>query len=289
MTAGQRPMVVASVAEVRGRVLHYRAGKQRVGLVPTMGALHEGHLRLVRECVASCDACAVSIFVNPTQFGPGEDFDRYPRNLERDLDLLAEHQVDWVFAPPPAEMYRVGHSTMVLPPNVSRRFEGELRPGHFEGVCTIVLKLLHAIPAQVAYFGQKDYQQWLVVRDMVHDLNLDVEIARIATVRDVDGLALSSRNRYLSPDERQSALGISRALQVIAENVLAGETNVGLLTEQLRHTVRQSGIMHVDYAAIVEAESLEDLQTLDRPAVALVAVRVGNTRLIDNQLLHPGT
>lgn len=288
MTNQPRPTVVTSMVEARGLVHQCRAANKRLGLVPTMGALHDGHLRLVRECTTSCEACAVSIFVNPTQFGPGEDFERYPRNLEHDLDLLAAHQVDWVFAPWDGEMYRKGHSTMVQPPKVASRFEGECRPGHFEGVCTIVLKLFHAIPAQVAYFGQKDYQQWLVIRNMVRDLNLDLEIARIATVRDEDGLALSSRNRYLSEDERRSALGISQALRGVADRVLSGESQVASLTAGMQRTMRDAGITHVDYAAIVDAESLDDLDELDRPAVALIAARVGATRLIDNQLLHPG-
>ncbi len=285
MTTKQQPVVATSVNDVRRLVVALQANGKRVGLVPTMGALHEGHLHLVKTCSKSCDACAVSIFVNPAQFGPSEDFERYPRELDRDLELLSAHHVDVVFAPKLEEVYRPGHATFVRAPQHAERFEGEFRPGHFEGVCTVVLKLFHAIPANVSFFGQKDYQQFLVVRKMVQDLNLAMEVTMVPTVRAENGLALSSRNRYLAADEREQALSIHRALRLVADRVASGETNVASLADALRTKLEDGGIRKIDYAAIVCAETLTDLKVLDRPAVALVAAHVGNTRLIDNELL----
>jgi pantoate--beta-alanine ligase len=226
-----------------------------------------------------------TIFVNPAQFGPSEDFSRYPRTLERDLELLADLGCDLVFAPPHDEVYPAGFSTYVEPPAVGATLEGKHRPGHFRGVATVVLKLLNLIPADVAYFGQKDYQQSLVIQHMVRDLNLPVKIAVCPIVREADGLALSSRNRYLSPTERQQALALSRSLKRAEELVRSGQRDAAAIAEAMRRELTNARIERIDYATVADAQSLAELNTLDRPAVALVACFVGTTRLIDNCLL----
>lgn len=256
-----------------------------IGLVPTMGALHEGHLSLVRRAKAECDAVVATIFVNPAQFGPHEDFDKYPRTLERDLELLGQVGCDLVFAPPKDEMYPAGFSTYVEPPAVAAPLEGVCRPGHFRGVATVVLKLLNLVPADVAYFGQKDYQQSLVIQHMARDLNLPIRIAVCPIVRESDGLALSSRNRYLSSAERQQALALSRGLARAESLVRAGERTAAVIVAALRGELAAAGIERIEYATVADAETLEEVRLLDRPAVALVAAFVGATRLIDNTLL----
>jgi pantoate--beta-alanine ligase len=274
----------------RGRELQQsleaaRAAGKRVGLVPTMGALHEGHLSLVRRSREQCDCTAVTIFVNPTQFGPQEDLGRYPRTLDADIEVLANDQVDVVFTPEPDEMYPPGFSTYVQPPQVSLPFEGRCRPGHFRGVATVVLKLFHLAPADIAFFGQKDYQQCLVIQHMARDLDLPVEVRMCPIVRETDGLAMSSRNRYMNEAERQQALALSRGLQVAQQLAAEGERDAAKLADGIRRTLDEAGISRVDYAAIADRESLQEMSRLDRPAVALVAAYVGQTRLIDNCLL----
>ncbi len=259
----------------------------RVGLVPTMGALHEGHLSLVRASQAQCDHTAVTIFVNPTQFGPNEDFSRYPRTMEQDLALLAGEGVELVYCPTLDVMYPQGFSTYIEPPSAAKRLEGELRPGHFRGVCTVVLKLFQAAPADCAFFGRKDFQQALVIRQMTRDLDLATEIVVCPIVRDGDGLALSSRNRYLSPGQREAALGLSRALGAAKEMVATGERNGEALRSQMRTTLLNAGVDSIDYVSISDCESLDELEQLSTPAVALIAARVGTTRLIDNEILTP--
>lgn len=261
-----------------------RAGRT-IGLVPTMGALHEGHLSLVRRAKAECDAVIATIFVNPVQFGPHEDFAKYPRTRERDLELLGQVGCDLVFAPHNDEMYPAGFSTYVEPPAVAAPLEGVCRPGHFRGVATVVLKLFHLLPADVAYFGQKDYQQSLVIEHMVRDLNLPIRIAVCPIVRESDGLALSSRNRYLSAGERSRALALSRGLARAESLVRAGECDAAMVAAALRGELAAAGIERIEYATVADAATLEELTVLDRPAVALVAAFVGTTRLIDNTLL----
>lgn len=281
-----KPAVVDSVAEVRQTIAAARAAGKIIGLVPTMGALHEGHLSLVRASHAECSFTAVTIFVNPTQFGPNEDLDRYPRTWQADLDALAREDVDLVFAPQAAEIYPPGFSTFVEPPAAAAPWDGACRPGHFRGVATVVLKLFHLIPADFAYFGQKDFQQTLVIRRMVADLNLPINIRVCPIVREPDGLAMSSRNVYLSPDQRRSALAISRGLNSAAELARQGEQRPDKLIAAVRQVIDEAGITQIDYIAVADPETLEPLTVVESTAVILVAVHVGQTRLIDNYLIQ---
>jgi pantoate--beta-alanine ligase len=278
--------LITTVSEARAWVLAARREGHTVGLVPTMGALHAGHMSLVTAARAECDRVVVSVFVNPTQFGPGEDYERYPRDLAADLELLRAAGADLVFAPEAAEMYRPGHSTFVEVDRVSRPLEGQHRPTHFRGVATIVLKLFQALPADRAYFGQKDYQQTLVVKRMAADLDVPIEIRVCPTVREPDGLALSSRNRYLSPDERRRALVLSRGLQAARDRVAAGERDAGQLLAELRGMFDAAGVAP-DYLALADPETLAEVSAIDGPTLLAVAARVGSTRLIDNVILRP--
>lgn len=265
---------------------HQREGRH-VGLVPTMGALHEGHVSLVRLAREQADIVVATIFVNPTQFGPQEDFARYPRTLEADLAALASAGCDLVLVPDRDAVYPPGCSTVVEPPSVAVPLEGDCRPGHFRGVTTIVLKLFGMVPADVACFGQKDYQQSLVIRRMVADLNVPIQIVVCPIVREADGLAMSSRNRYLSPDERQRALAISRSLHMAEAAVASGERDAAALIKLIREELSRAGIVRIDYVAVANPETLADKQIIDAPVVALIAAHVGSTRLIDNCLLQP--
>lgn len=262
-----------------------RRNGDRIGLVPTMGALHEGHLSLVRRAKTECDQVVATIFVNPSQFGPNEDFQRYPRTLEADLDLLRGAGCDFVFTPSVEAIYPSGYSTYIDPPQVAHRLEGEFRPGHFRGVATIVLKLFMMLPSDVAYFGRKDYQQVAVISAMVRDLAVPIRIEACETVREQDGLAMSSRNRYLSSSERRRALGLHLALQRAQRMLDEGCNRVQELQDAMRDTLIRSPVDAIDYAVVVDTESLEPLEWVEGRAVALVAARVGATRLIDNQTL----
>lgn len=259
----------------------------RSGLTPTMGALHAGHISLVEASRRECGMTIATIFVNPTQFGPDEDFDRYPRTLDDDLSQLRDAGASVCFVPAVDEMYPSGSSTMIAPPSVSQRWEGECRPGHFAGVATIVMKLLQLAPVDVAFFGSKDFQQARVIQEMVRDLRVAVEIRTCPIVREPDGLALSSRNRYLSSSEREVALGVPRCLQAAADAVSAGEQDPAALSRVMHGALHDVGIQRIDYAEVVDARSLEPLESLDRAAVAIVAAFVGQTRLIDNRELSP--
>jgi pantoate--beta-alanine ligase len=261
-----------------------RAGK-RVGLVPTMGALHAGHLSLVERCRRECDYTVVSIFVNPKQFAPHEDFSKYPRSLEDDLAKLAPLGVDMVFAPTVEDMYPAGFDSYVDAGNLAVPWEGEFRPGHFRGVLTVVLKLFQIVPADLAYFGRKDYQQSLLVRRMVADLNLPMKIVVCPIVRDSDGLALSSRNVFLIAEQRRQALSLSRGLQLAHQRFGDGERSGVKLRELIRQTIAGEPGVEIEYAAVVDPETLVELPRIEKTAVALVAARVGSTRLIDNELL----
>lgn len=271
-------------AAIRRRVLEAKASGRRVGFVPTMGALHAGHVSLVRAA-ADCDDVVVSIFVNPTQFGPGEDFERYPRSLENDCALLAEAGVRWVFAPPVEAIYPAGDATRITVDGPSRRWEGEHRPGHFQGVATVVCKLFMMVPASAAYFGAKDWQQTVVVRRMVQDLAMPIEVVVCPTIREPDGLALSSRNVYLSTEDRTRARALSEGLAAARACWQQGGA-AGAATEALMAPLSREGI-DVDYAAVVDPASLEPLanDACGVPATGIVAGRVGSTRLIDNMLL----
>jgi len=260
-----------------------------VGFVPTMGYLHEGHLSLVRRARTESDHVVVSIFVNPIQFGPGEDYDRYPREPERDLRLLEAEHVDVIFAPTVEEMYPPGFDDWVEVhgPLVSR-IEGAARPGHFRGVTTVVARLFRIIRPHHAYFGQKDAQQLRVIRQMVRDRALPVEIVPLPTIRDMDGLALSSRNVYLSPKEREATLVLPRALALAQEMFQEqGVWDADLVRSSLEQYIRRVPGVNLEYVSIADEETLEELDAIDRPALVLLAARVGFTRLIDNTLLVP--
>ncbi len=282
---------VETIAEVRAAVRTARVQKKLIGFVPTMGALHDGHAALIEACRKEAGFVVVSIFVNPTQFGPDEDFDRYPRTPEADLALCAEAGADVVFQPGVERMYPTGPSaTFVEVPGLSSALEGAARPGHFRGVATVVLKLLNIVGPDVAHFGEKDYQQLLVIRRLVADLNVPVEIHGVPTVREPDGLALSSRNRYLDADDRRAAAVLWRALQEATTAVAAGEREADRVRQILRTAVESEGRTRLEYAEVADAATLEPLAILEpgRPARALLAARVGPARLIDNAALPTG-
>jgi pantoate--beta-alanine ligase len=258
-----------------------------LGLVPTMGALHEGHLSLVREARKQCSPIVVSIFVNPKQFGPSEDFQKYPRSLDADVAALENLGVDYVFAPPPEEIYPPGFRTSVTVEGLSDRLEGRSRPGHFRGVATVVLKLFEIVQPRFAYFGRKDAQQVRIIRQMTGDLDLSSEIAVCPIVREPDGLALSSRNAYLSVSERRAATVLYRSLDALRREISAGGRDVLHILAAVRKTIESEPGVALDYAEIVDADTLEPVMALRRTCYALLAARVGNTRLIDNALIEP--
>lgn len=264
-----------------------RAARQRasLGLVPTMGALHAGHISLVRAARAQCDVVAASIFVNPTQFGPNEDFAKYPRTFEQDCALLEAEGVVLVFAPRPDEMYPAGATTFVDVEGIGDRLDGASRPGHFRGVATIVAKLFHVVAPDKAFFGQKDAAQVAVLRRMVRDLNFDLELVVCPIIREPDGLALSSRNRYLSARERTQALVLSRSLDVISATYRAGQKQVAPLLDAGRSVMAMEPDVRVDYLEIVDPDTLLPLSEAASGALVAIAAQVGSTRLIDNTLL----
>jgi pantoate--beta-alanine ligase len=272
--------IARSVAELRRQVGAWRARGERVGLVPTMGALHAGHLALVAAAQAQCRRAVASIFVNPRQFGPHEDFAAYPRPEADDLAKLAAAKADLVWMPPVEEMYPDGFSTTISPGGPAEPLEGAHRPGHFDGVATVVAKLLTQVAPDVAFFGEKDYQQLLVVRRMARDLNLPVEIVGVPTVREPDGLALSSRNVYLSADERRVAPQLHRAMRVAAL-AIAGGTPSGSAIARAILALGEAGFQ-VEYLELRDAETLAPVDALTKPARLLVAAHLGRTRLIDN-------
>ncbi|MGE0607625.1 MAG: pantoate--beta-alanine ligase [Pirellulales bacterium] len=278
-----RPVVVTTRNELRAAVAAARAVGRSIGFVPTMGALHAGHLSLVEAARRDGHFTVVSIFVNPTQFAPGEDFERYPRPLEADLGKLADQNVDLVFAPPTEEIYRPGSGFFVEVGPVGDPLEGRCRPGHFRGVATVVLKLFNLAAPDVAYFGRKDYQQTLVVRRMAEDFDLPVEVRVCPTVREPDGLALSSRNVYLSPTERQQALVLSESLRLARQMVERGERHAAAVLAQMQTLFTARPAVQVEYIALADGGTLADAATIDRGTVALIAARVGRTRLIDNE------
>jgi pantoate--beta-alanine ligase len=267
-----------------------RATGKRLGFVPTMGALHEGHLSLVRAARASCNAVAASIFVNPTQFGPTEDLATYPRSFEQDCKLLEREGVDFVFAPSVEEMYPSGAVTWVIVEGLSQMLDGKSRPGHFRGVTTVVSKLLHILEPDAAFFGQKDAAQVAIIRRMVRDLKLPVEIVVCPIVREPDGLAMSSRNAYLSGEQRKQALVLHRSLIAVQKVIDNGEdTSSTKLTAAAKDVFATEPSVRLDYFEIVNPETLEAIQDIRSGALIAVAAHVGNTRLIDNLLLKPRT
>ena len=250
-----------------------------------MGALHEGHLSLVRASKAECDCTVVTIFVNPSQFGPGEDLDAYPRALEADMAALADCGADFVLVPSEGEVYGPDHATWVEVGSVAQPLEGAHRPSHFRGVATVVLKLFNMVGAQVAYFGQKDYQQALVIKRMVADLDVPIEIRVCPIVREPDGLAMSSRNAYLSPDARQRALVLWKSLCLAGELVEQGQRSARAIAEKMRAVIAMAGDAKIDYIALVDPDTLEPVTVVERPTLVAVAVQIDGTRLIDNCLI----
>jgi len=282
---------VSSPSQMYSISMDERNKGKKVGFVPTMGYLHEGHLSLVRKAKELSDFVVVSIFVNPIQFGPGEDFDRYPRNPERDCQLLRELDVNVVFMPSSTDMYSADHSVFVDETTLSKGLCGAHRPGHFKGVSTVVAKLFNIVQPHVAIFGEKDFQQARIIQRMVRDLNFPIEIVIAPTVREADGLAMSSRNTYLSPAERKKATALFKALSVAREMCQNNITDVSILRESVEETILQHGDkstvipVKIEYIEIVHDETLVPLEKVIHPARMLIAVRIGNTRLIDNILL----
>jgi len=266
-----------------------RAENRIIGLVPTMGALHAGHLSLVQRAKQQCSPVIASLFVNPKQFGPKEDFAKYPRDFESDAEKFSAAGIDSIFAPGPEEMYPPGFRTYVTVEALSERLEGRSRPGHFRGVTTVVLKLLEIVQPHFAYFGRKDAQQARIISQMMRDLNLDSEIVVCPIVREPDGLALSSRNAYLAPDERRAATVLHRALTAARDELSAGVRDALQLRTVLHRVLDSEPLAAVDYAEIVDAESFEPVIRIARPCYVLLAVFFGKTRLIDNLYIEPAS
>lgn len=259
--------------------------KGRVGLVPTMGFLHDGHLSLVRRARQECDCVLASIYVNPTQFGPNEDFSAYPRDVERDLNLLKENGTDLVWIPTDADMYPKGFQTFVVVEEITKVLEGAMRPTHFRGVSTVVAKLFNSVQPDVAYFGQKDAQQVAVLKQMVSDLNFNLEMVVCPIVREKDGLALSSRNTYLDTDQRKSALVLSRSLKEARKLFASGERDVNAIRQRMDEVFSSEPIAKVQYISLADPTSLLELESISESALVSMAVYIGKTRLIDNTVL----
>jgi pantoate--beta-alanine ligase len=268
--------------DLRQAIAPWRTAGERVGFVPTMGALHAGHLSLVRLARAHADRVVASVFVNPAQFGPNEDFNRYPRQPETDAAMLETAGCDLLFLPEVATIYPPGNATFVEPAGAAEGLEGACRPGHFRGVATVVCALFNLVRADVAVFGEKDAQQLAVIRQMVRDLHLPVEIVPAPTIREVDGLAMSSRNVYLSPEERRAATVLHRALRAAETAISQGERRGDAVRERLREVLNTEPLAHVEYAEVVSADSFQPVETLSGRLVLPLAVRIGRTRLIDN-------
>lgn len=278
--------VITAISDMQLLAESLRTEGKRIGFVPTMGFLHEGHLSLIRKAREDCDVVAVSIFVNPTQFGPGEDLDRYPRDAEGDREKCASAGVDILFMPTVAEMYPAEPTVFVAVEGVSDILEGAARPGHFRGVATVVAKLFNMVKPHRVYFGQKDFQQCVVIKRMVSGLNMDVEVIVLPTVREADGLAMSSRNSYLSVEERRAATVLFKALTTARDLFRAGATEPEKLKNKMRAVILQGGpAITIDYVEIADAEDLAPLSTASEGMVLLVAARLGRTRLIDNLLV----
>ncbi len=274
--------IINTIAEIKAL---RRQISSSLGLVPTMGYLHEGHLSLVRQARAENEVLIVSIFVNPTQFSPTEDYAAYPRDTERDLALLRKERTDFVFMPSVEEMYPKDFNSWVKVNGITERLEGASRPGHFQGVTTVVAKLFNIVEPTRAYFGQKDAQQAMVIKKMVAELNMNVAVIVLPTIREKDGLAMSSRNIYLSPEERQAATILFKALTLAQKLYNNGERNAEYIRQQMVTLINEEPLAKIDYVSIADQNTLEELPTIDRPALTSLAVRIGKTRLIDNILL----
>jgi len=277
---------INKAAEMQDAVNREKSVGKTVGLVPTMGFLHQGHLSLVRESLKRADVTVVSIFVNPTQFGPKEDFKDYPRDIKRDAEILEKEGIDYLFFPGNEEMYPEEYKTYVEVHDLQDKLCGRSRPGHFRGVCTVVLKLFNIIEPDFAYFGQKDAQQAIILNRMAQDLNLKVKVEALPIVREEDGLALSSRNTYLSQEERRAALVLSKSLDEARQMVENGERNAGRVMNRMREMIDQERLARIDYVEIVDAKNLDPVNIIEKEALAALAVFVGKVRLIDNTILR---
>ena len=274
--------LIRKIDEMR-KYVRERKNKKLIGFVPTMGYLHEGHLSLIRKARRECDEVIVSIFVNPTQFGRGEDYHSYPRDLKRDIALSEKEKVDVIFAPSVEEMYPEGYSTFVqVEGRLSSVLEGASRPGHFRGVCTVLVKLFNIINPDISFFGEKDFQQALIVKKMVEDLNIDTRIVLLPTVREEDGLAMSSRNSYFNEEERKAAIILYRSLKKAKEWIDQGERNSFRIIQKMKDFIAKEPLARIDYIAIVDSKSLEEVEQVERGNLIALAVYIGKVRLIDN-------
>lgn len=278
--------IIEKIVAMKEVVNSLKLEARTIGLVPTMGFLHQGHLSLVRESLRQADQTVVSIFVNPTQFGPAEDYQQYPRDLERDARILEKEGVNFIFAPGVREMYPEGYKTYVQVEKLQDRLCGRSRPGHFRGVCTVVLKLFNIVKPDLAFFGQKDAQQAIILKKMVKDLDLDVKIKVLPIVRDKDGLALSSRNTYLDSSQRKAALSLSRSLKEAEKMIEKGERRPEKIIKKIKEIIKKEPMARLDYAEIVDLEELNPVPEIDQDVLIALAVFIGRVRLIDNTIIH---
>ena len=279
--------IIETVRSMQARSDAWRSAGETIALVPTMGAFHEAHLSLMREGRRRADRLVVSLFVNPTQFGPGEDYDAYPRDLEADLKSTDGIGLDVLFHPSAGEMYPAGYATSVEVEELTETLCGPNRPGHFRGVATVVAKLFQAVRPHVAVFGEKDFQQLAVIRRMAADLHFEIEIVGMPIVREEDGLAMSSRNMYLSADERKTALSLSRSLDIACRMIADGERDAPAIVERLRKEIESAGPCTIDYVSVADPETMAYKTTVDGPVLVVLAVKVGRARLIDNTVVAP--
>lgn len=277
---------INTAAEMQDAMSREKSLGKTIGFVPTMGFLHQGHLSLVRESLKKAKVTVVSIFVNPTQFGPQEDFKDYPRDIRRDTEILEKEGVDYLFVPGDEEMYPEGYKTYVEVSGLEDKLCGRSRPGHFRGVCTVVLKLFNIVEPDFAFFGQKDAQQAIILKRMAADLNLKVKVEALPIVREEDGLALSSRNTYLSQDERRAALVLSRSLDEARQMVENGERDADRIINRMREMIAREPLARIDYVEIVDRDNLDPVNSIEKEALAALAVFVGKVRLIDNAILR---
>ena len=279
--------IINTIAEIRDVVVRIKKDGRIIGLVPTMGYFHEGHLSLIRQARRDCDVLIVSIFVNPTQFGAGEDYKTYPGDLSRDCRLAEKENVDYIFAPGVSEMYAPDHAGFVEVESLSKTMCGKSRPTHFRGVTTVVAKLFNLIQPDIAYFGQKDAQQAVIIRKMVSDLNMNLEIRVLPIVREEDGLAMSSRNKYLSAEERKSATVLYKALLKAQDEIAGGERDAANVSKKVTEMIQSEKPARLDYIAIVDPENLNEKSAIDGPVLIAIAAYIGKTRLIDNIIVNP--
>lgn len=279
--------IINDINEMQTFAANLRQQRKTIGFVPTMGFLHEGHLSLMRIARPKCDALVVSIFVNPTQFGPTEDYEKYPRNFEQDERFCRQENVDIIFYPSKERMYSEPHHTFVNVSALSETMCGLSRPGHFQGVATVVAKLFNIVKPHLAVFGQKDYQQALIIRQMVNDLNFDVEILTGPIIREADGLAMSSRNKYLRSEEREKAQLLFKSLEMAKKLVKEGKYEAEFISKQIRDLILQTRGVVIDYIAIVDGRTLRPIEEISENTLIALAVKIGDTRLIDNIVIQP--